>query len=74
MNKVLGYRKMIGFSQLEMAKRLGISESQYRAKEKGRFEFTETEIEKFTSIVKKFNSEVTVLDIFFNHNRRKPTY
>ena len=65
MNKILGYRKMIGMSQLKMAEELGISENQYRAKEKGRYDFTKKEIEDFTKTIQKFDSKITVLDIFF---------
>lgn len=42
-NKVLGYRKMISLTQKEMASQLGISEGQYRAKEKGLYDFTRNE-------------------------------
>jgi len=65
MNKVLGYRKMIGFTQLQMANELGISENQYRAKEKGRYDFSKTEMEKYHEVVKKSMKDVKIQDIFF---------
>lgn len=42
-NKVIGYRKMIGYTQKQTAKELSISEGQYRSKEKGNYEFSRSE-------------------------------
>lgn len=64
-NKVLGYRKMINFSQREMATKLGISEGQYREKEKGRYDFSQSEMKKFYETVQPFLSKVKLEDIFF---------
>lgn len=66
MNKVLGYRKMIGLTQLQMANELGISENQYRAKEKGKYDFSKTEMEKYHEVVKKTMKDIKIQDIFFN--------
>lgn len=67
MNKVLGYRKMIGMTQAQMAKELSISENTYRLKEQGKYAFKQNEIEKFITIVCKVNPNVKVTDIFFEH-------
>ncbi|MGH1803397.1 helix-turn-helix transcriptional regulator [Enterococcus gallinarum] len=64
-NKIVGYRKMVSMTQKEMAACLGISENQYRAKEKGRYDFTKSEMGKFCSIIQKSISSVNVQDIFF---------
>ena len=35
MNKIIGYRKMLGFTQTDLAKEFGISLQAYRLKENG---------------------------------------
>lgn len=64
-NKVLGYRKMLSLTQKQMANKIGISENQYRAKEKGRYDFSKTEMEKFHSVVEKVIDDIEIQDIFF---------
>lgn len=71
MNKVLGYRKMIGLTQTEMAEKLGISEATYRAKEKGRSHFTNQEILIFIELIKESDPFITFDDIFFSKNPTK---
>lgn len=66
-NKVLGYRKMVSMTQKQMADCLGISENQYRSKEKGRYEFTKSEMEKFCSVVQQSIPTVNVQEIFFGY-------
>jgi len=70
MNRVLGYRKMIGLTQSKMAKELGIAEATYRMKEKGRSYFTDKEITSFIEVLKRADPNVNVSDIFFT---TKPT-
>ena len=65
-NKVVGYRKMLSMTQKEMADKLGLSEGQYRAKEKGRYDFSREEMKKFHSIVNQKLTDVGIVDIFFN--------
>jgi DNA-binding XRE family transcriptional regulator len=65
MNRIVGYRKMIGLTQKEMAKKLGISEGTYRNKEKGKVSFKDGEIRIFFDLVHKVIPEVTINDIFF---------
>ncbi|WP_267239860.1 helix-turn-helix transcriptional regulator [Staphylococcus aureus] len=67
MNKVLGYRKMLNFTQQQMAKELKISEQSYRNKEKGKTEFKKEEMLTFKSIlISKGMTNITLDDIFFN--------
>lgn len=66
MNKVLGYRKMLNFTQQQMAKELKISEQSYRNKEKGKTEFKKEEMLTFKNIlISKGMTNITLDDIFF---------
>lgn len=74
MNKVLGYRKMLGKTQKQMAMEFNISEQSYRNKEKGKVEFKKDEMIKFKSLlVGKGLNNITLDDIFLVNIRRKPT-
>lgn len=64
MNKVKGYRNMIGYSQEEMAKALNIKRDTYRLKEAGERQFTQEEMVAFLNEIKKVDSSVT-LDLIF---------
>lgn len=67
MNKVLGYRKMLNFTQQQMANELRISEQAYRNKEKGKTEFKKEEMITFKNLlVSRGMKKVTLDDIFFN--------
>ncbi|MDU0434833.1 transcriptional regulator [Staphylococcus haemolyticus] len=67
MNKVLGYRKMLGKTQSQMAKEFNISEQSYRNKEKGKTDFKKAEMLKFKSLlIDRGLSNITLDDIFFN--------
>lgn len=65
MNKIKGYRNMIGFSQKEMGKVLGIAEATYRNKENGKSSFKESEIELFYQTLLAKGVDIKVSDIFF---------
>ena len=64
-NKVVGYRKMIGYTQKQMAKELSISEGQYRSKEKGNHEFSRSEMKIFKDIISKKIRISSIDEIFF---------
>lgn len=65
MNKVIGYRKMIGTQEM-MAKELGISVNTYANKERGNSEFTRKEMMKFHQIIKDRIGDITTVEgIFF---------
>lgn len=67
MNKVLGYRKMLGKTQSQMAREFNISEQYYRNKEKGKTDFKKSEMIKFKSLlIDKGLINITLDDIFFN--------
>ncbi|PKG22726.1 helix-turn-helix transcriptional regulator [Niallia nealsonii] len=67
MNRIVGYRKMIGLTQKEMAKRLNISEGTYRNKEKGKVSFKDGEMKILFDLVNKELPGVTINDIFFTN-------
>jgi DNA-binding XRE family transcriptional regulator len=65
MNRIIGYRNMIGLTQKEMAKELSVSEGTYRNKEKGKSSFKDNEMEIFLKLVRREFPSVTIDDIFF---------
>ena len=66
MNKVRGYRNMIGFSQKQMAEVLNISETSYRLKENGERPFTQNEMIAFLNAVQRVDKKITLDNIFLN--------
>lgn len=70
MNVIVGYRKMIGLTQREMAEQLNISELTYRNKEKGRTPFKDFEMLKFYNLLKPIKPDASIENIFFTN---KPT-
>lgn len=66
MNKVKGYRNMIGYSQEEMAKALEMSRDTYRLKEAGERPFTQTEMIAFLNEIKKVDNKITLDHIFLD--------
>ncbi|WP_342442543.1 helix-turn-helix domain-containing protein [Lysinibacillus sp. FSL K6-0075] len=66
MNKIVGYRKMLGLTQGEMARYLNISEVTYRNKEKGISAFKDKEMKLFYEVFSRKNSKITIEDIFFS--------
>lgn len=67
MNRIRSMRVLAGQNQKEMAKILNLSEGHYRAKEKGRYQFTQEEMFLFLKEVHKVDKTVTLEMIFFNH-------
>lgn len=70
MNKVKSLRVLTDHTQKQMAQKLGLSEGQYRAKEKGRYQFTQEEMLLFLQEVRKVDKSISLEAIFFTH---KPT-
>lgn len=67
MNKIAGYRKMLGLTQNDIAKLFGISTQAYRMKEVGKVNFNKREMSLFRDMLrKKAFPNITVDDIFFN--------
>lgn len=65
MNKIAGFRRMLGLSQEEMAERIGLSLTGYRLKENEINEFKKTEMFKIYRMIKDVMPDVTLEDIFF---------
>ncbi|MCW6683062.1 transcriptional regulator [Aerococcaceae bacterium NML160702] len=65
MNKVRGYRAMLGLTQKDMAIKLNCSVSSYQAKERGDVDFKDVEKIKFLSLVKMVDKSASLEDIFF---------
>ena len=65
LNKVAGYRKMLGLSQEEMANLIGISYQAYSKRENNKIPFTDQEKVKFKSILREYFPNITIDEIFF---------
>ena len=63
-NKLIGYRKMFGLNQSDVAKVLKIGLNTYSFKETGRSEFSISEIIKITHLLKEYNPNLTMDEIF----------
>lgn len=66
MNKIIGYRKMLGYTQEEMAKEFGISKQAYRMKEKGKTAFNDKEKILIKEMLKVIFPDITIDEIFFS--------
>ncbi|MBR3055025.1 MAG: hypothetical protein IKG63_04275 [Streptococcus sp.] len=66
MNKIIGYRKMLGFTQTDLAKKFGISLQAYRLKENGTTAFKDSEKIIFKKMLLTIFPDITIDDIFFN--------
>lgn len=64
-NKVRGYRTMLGLTQVEMAKVLGISKQSYHSKENGITPFKDTEKIKIKTLIESLFPSITIDEIFF---------
>ncbi|MGF0046914.1 helix-turn-helix transcriptional regulator [Streptococcus hyointestinalis] len=63
--KVRGYRNMLGKTQKQMGKELGISEQSYCNKEKGRVPFKDSEKMIFKTLLLPLFPDIKLEDIFF---------
>lgn len=66
LNKVAGYRAMLGFSQREMAELFGISKQAYSAKERGLTNFNKSEMIIFKNLLIEYIPEISIDEIFFD--------
>lgn len=64
-NKIAGYRVMIGFNQTQMGKVLGISKQAYSCKERGKNQFTDSEKVKLRNFLKDYFPNISVEELFF---------
>ena len=64
LNKVRGFRTMVGMTQEEMAKELGVSINTYRTYEDNPEKMSVEIANKFIGIINKTDNTVTMNDIF----------
>lgn len=64
-NKIAGYRKMLGKTQVDMANIFNISQQAYRLKEKGDTQFNDKEKMKFKQMLLPIFPSITIDEIFF---------
>lgn len=65
-NKIRGYRNMLGLTQEQLGKELGMTKQTYHNKEVGRNAFTDQEKAKFKKLLLPLFPNITIDDIFFN--------
>lgn len=66
-NLVVGYRKLLGMTQQDMAKEIGVSPQSYSNKERGYRAFTDSEKIKLKRFFDIYFDDVS-FDIFFEDN------
>lgn len=59
-NKVKGYRVMVGLTQEEMAERIGVSSRTYKTKENSNGLFTINELSRIKEVLKSAGINVTI--------------
>lgn len=65
MNKVKGYRNMLGLTQQEMADKLNISKQSYNRKENNKTNFNDLEKQKIKTVLQEIDEKITIDFIFF---------
>lgn len=71
MNKIRGYRNMLGKTQKEMAQIFGISTNAYSKKEQGQIPFKDDEKILFKDMLSQYFPSITIDDIFFADRVKK---
>ena len=66
MNKVAGFRVMLGLKQSDVANTLNISRQAYSEKERGKIPFKDSEKMILKEKFKLIDSNITIDDIFFS--------
>ncbi|NYS48533.1 transcriptional regulator [Streptococcus danieliae] len=66
MSKLRGYRVMLGHTQTDMGKILGITKQAYSNKETGKNQFNDREKVKIRDMVRKIEPTITIDDLFFS--------
>lgn len=64
-NKIAGYRRMLGMTQKQLAERFNISLQAYWQKEKGKVPFSDKEKVIFKTLLKPIFPNITIDEIFF---------
>lgn len=65
LNKVAGYRVMIGLNQTEVGNILGISKQAYSNKERGKNQFNDQEKVKLKELFQVYFPDISIDDLFF---------
>lgn len=65
-NKVAGYRAMLGMTQAEIANYLDMLPQSYSNKERGKTAFKDSEKIKIKELLLPYFPEITIEDIFFS--------
>lgn len=65
-NKIAGYRAMLGLTQEQMGKALGISKQQYSPKGRGKVPFNDREKQAFKNVLIPYFPDITIDEIFFD--------
>lgn len=66
LNKIAGYRAMLGMTQEEFGRMISMSKQQYSQKERGERAFNDKEKEKVKEILLPYFPEITIDNIFFD--------
>lgn len=66
MNKIRGYRVMIGLTQQAMADKLGITKQAYSLKELGKSPFKDRERLKIRELVREIKPDITIDELFYS--------
>lgn len=64
-NKVRGYRAMLGLTQMELSKILGVSSQSISNKERGETSFTDIEKIKIRELVREIKPDITIDELFY---------
>ncbi|MGB7472506.1 helix-turn-helix transcriptional regulator [Trichococcus sp.] len=64
-NKIAGYRAMLGLTQEQMGAKLGISKQQYSPKERGKLPFNDREKQAMKDVLLPYFPDITIDEIFF---------
>lgn len=64
-NKIAGYRVMLGFTQSEMGKIIGVSKQAYSSKERGKTKFNDIEKLAIKNFFGLFFSDISIEELFF---------
>lgn len=64
--KIRGYRNMLGLTQTELGKILGITKQAYSNKERGKSNFSDSEKLKIKEMLLPYFPDIKIDDIFFD--------
>ena len=65
LNKVAGFRAMLGLTQKDVADYLGITPQNYSFKERGHRRFNDDEKKKMLTLLRQAEKDLTIDELFF---------